>query len=317
MSPWEAATNGAAIVDSSDRERVQLTGPEHLDFVQRLSTNDVVGCTQGQGLRTVFCDPRGRIVVLAEFCRSGTDRSELHVGAGEAVILTDWLERYHFSERLEWLDISARDDQIDVIGPDALRLCSQQLGIDGAAAAPFALLPFASCQAMRLGSGLGSGIRLWGPDLAAIRATLVDAGAVVVDAATREILRVERGEVGAAELTSEHNPWEAGLQDAIHMNKGCYTGQEVIARLDTYQKIKQHLVGLRLGAPVRAGDSLESDGREAGVVTSVVRSPALGHIALAYVRTAYCQPSIDLHVQAGGGSPVPATVQALPFASTT
>ena len=112
-------------------------------------------------------------------------------------------------------------------------------------------------------------------------------------------------------MTEDYNPWEAGLGRAIHMDKGCYIGQEVIARLDTYDKIKQHLVGLRLpaGDLPAPGQPLRDDRREVGRITSTADSPTLGPIALAYVRRDACDAGTELALDQGR-----ATVVTLPFA---
>ena len=85
------------------------------------------------------------------------------------------------------------------------------------------------------------------------------------------------------------------------MNKGCYIGQEIIARLDTYDKIKQHLVGIVFAgeSPPAAGTALQSDGHNAGVITSSALSPVLGPIALAYVRRSYCSPATKIQTVDG------------------
>jgi folate-binding protein YgfZ len=134
-----------------------------------------------------------------------------------------------------------------------------------------------------------------------------------------EAARVEGGfPAWESELSEEVNPLEAGLNASIHWNKGCYIGQEVIARLDTYHKVQRHLVGLRLAgeaAPPLPGSTVLAGGQAAGLLTSVAWSPALGGIiALAYLRTAHAAPGTDVEVQPpAGGDSSPATVVSLPF----
>jgi folate-binding protein YgfZ len=100
-----------------------------------------------------------------------------------------------------------------------------------------------------------------------------------------ESLRVEQGRpVADQELTEEHNPLEAGLWESVSFNKGCYIGQEIIARLDTYQKLKQQLWGVRLADAVEAGTPVTVEGDTIGRVTSVAETPS-GPFALAYIRT--------------------------------
>ena len=103
------------------------------------------------------------------------------------------------------------------------------------------------------------------------------AGAVQLSDGGFETIRVEEGcPALERELTEDHNPWEAGLDRAIHIDKGCYLGQEVIARLDTYDKVKQRLVGLRIPVAGRIDGSsrlVSVDGRMAGEITSSAFSP--------------------------------------------
>ena len=147
-----------------------------------------------------------------------------------------------------------------------------------------------------------TGYRLVGQPsaLAESWSALTAEGVVPMGEETAEILRIEAGICGyGAELTEAHNPWEAGLDAAIHMDKGCYIGQEVIARLDTYDKVKQHIVGILLGddAPPSAGDGVFAGDRQVGQVTSAARSPGLERaIALAYVRSAWCAPGTTVAV---------------------
>ena len=103
--PYAAATRGAALFDASGRGRILFTGPDHLDFLHRMSTNGIAGRAAGEGLETVFCDSRGRIVQLASLSRTADEETTAFVE--DAPALLAWLERYHFSERMEQADISA------------------------------------------------------------------------------------------------------------------------------------------------------------------------------------------------------------------
>jgi folate-binding protein YgfZ len=138
--------------------------------------------------------------------------------------------------------------------------------------------------------------------LDAVRDALLSAGAVVLDSATYDVLRVEHGygEYGR-ELSLEYIPLETGLHDAISFNKGCYVGQEIIARMESRNRLAKSLRGLRLRLPDAAEldeqavaalalpGKLSVDGKESGDVTSVVISPRFGPIALAYVRSAHAE----------------------------
>ena len=308
---YAAAREAAVLHDAGLCGRVRFTGDEHLDFLHRMSTNHVSGLAAGAGLRTVFCDSRGRILDLAVLARGDDAATMAFVGPGRSGPLLAWLDRYHFSEAIEWQDRSAVDGQWELRGPAVGDIARQALGLGFGELAPFGVVGVDGGHAQRIDGPDGPGLRLWGdPDTAAdLAGRLRAAGAVVADADTWEVLRVEAGRPAhGRELTDAHNPWEAGLTDAVHMNKGCYIGQEVIARLDTYQKVKQRLVGLRLAAPVDAGAVVQVDGREAGVVTSVAASPRWGCLGLAYVRSADAAAGTGVVVHGQ-----PATVCDLPF----
>ena len=144
-----------------------------------------------------------------------------------------------------------------------------------------------------------------------LRDTTPPSDAVLCDDATYNILRIEAGlPVAGLELTEAINPWEAGLDFAISLHKGCYNGQEVIARLNTYKKVKQGLMGLKTERPIaELPAKLTADGRDAGFATSSVQSPSFGAITLAFVRGDYQTPGQVLTVSDGQI----ATVCELPF----
>jgi folate-binding protein YgfZ len=147
--------------------------------------------------------------------------------------------------------------------------------------------------------------------LEAIVAILQQAGAPLLGAgAAYHARRVELGRPApGAELTGEYNPLEAGLAWACAENKGCYTGQEIIARQVTYDKVTRMLVGLHSARPLAAGAALTADGREVGAVTSVAWSPALdAHLALAIVKRPHNAAGATLLADG-----VSAIVQELPF----
>ena len=131
---------------------------------------------------------------------------------------------------------------------------------------------------------------------------LVQAGAVAVGEDALEMVRVEQGVPRyGREMGEEFNPLEAGLDPSISYDKGCYVGQEVVLRLNTYKKVQKHLMGIVVeeGSPIIA-TRLEVDGKDAGFLTSVVDSPLLGRaLALGYVRTKYAETDHEVGVRIG------------------
>jgi folate-binding protein YgfZ len=129
-----------------------------------------------------------------------------------------------------------------------------------------------------------------------------------------DILRSEAGiPTGGQELIDEYTPLEAGLGWTISNNKGCYTGQEVIARQISYEKVTRHLAGLRLERPAQSGENLYSpeEDHQVGKITSAAISPRLGPLALAILRRPFDEPG--RRVTLGDPKGLSATVVSLPF----
>ena len=134
-----------------------------------------------------------------------------------------------------------------------------------------------------------------------IAAGLTSEGATAANAGEWETLRVRSGAPAfGAEMGEPYNPLEAGLIGAIDFTKGCYIGQEVIARLDSYERVQKYLAVLRFsqGSDVTVGASLAHDGRTSGEVTSLYTTPGGEIRGLGYVRTAAAEPGNTLELQA-------------------
>ena len=316
-----AAIHEAALRDASHLSRIDFTGVDHLDFLHRMTTNDFNGLEVGQGQVAVFTDNRGRIVEAGTFVRMTEDRTRFTGGTSAAQKLPEWLDRYVFTEQIAWVDRMADTCMFELIGPKALSLSNEVLGIKTEELPPLgctaidrdlwvARVDLGTCPRIRFFERVDCSIRLWD--------RLLYKTSQVIGELSFEAIRIQFGvPLSGSELNADHNPWEAGLAHAIHLDKGCYIGQEVIARLDTYDKVKQRLVGLKL-----SGDAippvpsvLTSEDRPVGVVTSAVYSPVLEHnIALGYVRSAFASPGIRLQLSNGDESGSPeATVVELPF----
>lgn len=160
------------------------------------------------------------------------------------------------------------------------------------------------------------GVLLWSDEPAKLSELARGSGLPICDNETYNLLRVEAGvPVAGLEITEDINPWEATLDSAISLHKGCYNGQEIIARLNTYKKVKQRLRGLKLQSAIPMGEraALEYGGRNAGFITSSVMSPRFGPVALAYARGDYASAGQQVEVVRGGEQQT-ATVANLPFA---
>ena len=309
---YHAARTGAALRDAQASFRLYMRGADHLDFLHRMTSNDFHNLQLGHGCEAVFIEQRARILDLAT-CYRGPDTTVLILSPDSRATIPAWLDRFIFAEALELADRTDETAMFELIGPHAVRLVAHLLDADLAKFQDHQLLDPQVVDGLWLARTAGPGLRAFGPPAAVepLWQRLTAAGAHPIGAATWEILRVEQGlPLLGRELAQDYNPWEAGLDRAIHLDKGCYIGQEVIARLDTYDKVKQHLVGLRLSdAELPAtGQPLRDGAREVGRITSAVHSPSLGPIALAYVRRSACAEGTALDVDGAQ-----ATVVSLPF----
>lgn len=300
----DALLNRAALVARHDWGRLRATGKDFLDLVHRLSTGDVKDLPVGAARETVLTTAKGRIVARLVLARPDAGGVLALCGALEASRVEAHLGKYTFSEETGLSDVTASTAEFALLGPEAPALVSR-------------------AEARRLEIGGASVVAIGHDGFEAEGVTVVaeaaDAGAVehalLERAAGRsagrdaaEAWRILRGyPAPVAELNEDHNPLEAGLREAVSFTKGCYVGQEVVARLNTYDKVSRALVRLTLpaGAPVPApGSAVRAGGKEIGVVTSATHPPGRpGPVALAYVKAREAEGGpLEVLVQ---GAPVP------------
>ena len=289
---YQAAQTGAVMIDASAWGRLRFTGTSRLDFLHRLSTNDVAKLQPGQGAATVFTTPIARII----------DRTVLYARENETLMITSrgnqgrvyqWLRKYiFFNDDVQIKDVTAETGMISLYG-DQANQAIQRLSGEDLADLPLhhwreVVVAGTSILIARADPIGGGGFHLIFDRAthALIWQTLLDAGVIGISEETYQVLRVEAGrpEFGR-ELGDEYIPLEANLWPDVSFTKGCYTGQEIIARMESRQRLAKHVVGLRFDAEVTLPATLVAVGHEAGVVTSVAHSPRLGWIGLGYLKT--------------------------------
>ncbi len=276
---YRAATTEAAWVDLSSRGIIRVTGPDRVSFVQGMVTNDV---NPGKPVYAALLTPKGHMVGDVRVVTLG---EALLIETAAADVVLAHLSKFLISEEAE-LAPALELGVVGVIGPKAEAL-------------PGALATMPDL--------LGRGV-----DMIFERPLPEPSGLPRVDEATYEVLRVEAGvPKWGVDLTESTIPLEANLERAIHYQKGCYIGQEVIARATYRGQMAKRLTGLLLDeqAPEK-GTELFRGEKKVGFITSVVRSAMLDQfIALAYVHRDSLEPGTELKV-AGAGN---ALVVGLPF----
>jgi len=307
-----AVVSGIGVHDATALGVVTVRGPDARDFLHRLTTSDVRGLLPGQGDHAVFVSSKGRILFHTVVLAVGDRLLLIHRAPGTAELLA-WLDRYHFAEDLEFEDAGDRFRALLVFGEEAREVATRVAGVDlrgrGLLVPASATSGWGEIVAATWWSlGGHPAVLLLVPE-AAVEAAFDDllaAGAVAVGQTAFESLRIASGlPEPFHELTEERNPLEAGLRSAVCFTKGCYVGQEVIARLNTYDKVSRRLVHLRLagGEPARPGDELLHEGRAVGTISSVDASPDVeACAALGFVKRAHARSGARLDRHSAGRS---------------
>ena len=290
-----AAKEGVALHDVSYLGRIKATGEDVLDLLNRLSTNRVEDLAPGEGAPTILASDRGRVVDLVYVFNLGSYVLLLTSPGAEGPVM-EWVDRYTIMEDSALEDLTSLTALLTLVGPKATAAAGAIATADlqdlGAYDSVGAVVGGLEVSVMRMDVGSLPGYLLMASDEDAegVWEVVVSHGATPVGTRAWEALRVEGAiPVYGKEIGETFNPLEAGLIGAIHFAKGCYIGQEVIARLDTYQKVQRRLVSLKFSShsSAREGAKLTLDGREVGMVTSVVRFPTDSRVmGLGYVRTA-------------------------------
>lgn len=309
--PDTVLTEGCGLIDRSERGRLALTGTEARTFLNGQVSNDIEQVAPGAGCFATFLTPKGKMLGDLRVLATEPPDEELLLDTERAALqaLFDLLRRATIGFDVELHKRTLQSVELALVGPRARAV---------AGARDLPEQEYANRRAEIGGvpvvvaaTDAGVDVLCAAEDGERVRAALIAAGAVAVDEAAADVLRVERGRPRyGVDLDDTVIPQEAGLNDrAVSFTKGCYVGQETVARLHWRGKPNRHLHGLRLSEPLAAGTPLFLGDKQVGTVTSPVASPRYGDIALALVRREV-EPGDE--VRAGDGDAT-ATVVALPF----
>ncbi len=318
---YRAARESAVRVDRTDRVRLRIEGPDRAKFLHNLTTNDVKRLAIGSGQETFVTSPQGKTLAYATLLALD-DAILLRTDAGSLGTLLPHLRKYGVFDDVAIEDVSAKNFEIHLAGP-GVDATWAALGVGPIPETPLAhgaaSLAGVEIRVVRESPTGRPGLTLIGPieALGAIRDQLAGAIPMEIDADTFEALRIEAGTpVSGVDVLANNLPQEVG-RDALAINfvKGCYLGQETVARLDALGHVNKILAGLRVTGEVvpKAGTTLLGDGKAVGSITSSARSGVgKGSIALAYVRVAQAVGGTRLAVGEDGGGGE-ATVVPLPM----
>jgi folate-binding protein YgfZ len=318
----EAAGHGAGLTHRAGRALVRIGGEDRSKFLQGLLTNDIEALAPGEGCQALFLDTKGHVRGALDLWDEG-DGIIAGCDAGFVDDALPDLTRY----------ILAADVQIDDLRPDFTVLALMGATADDVLARAGAEAPVDAERAHRraeLGGvevrlartpGLGaSGLEIHAPEeavddvWAALDAAGGESAPTYIGWDVAEALRVEAGIARLGhEITGEEFPQEVRLDGAVDYEKGCYLGQETVARIHYRGQVNRLLSGVRAETPLPRGGELISSGREVGCITSVAVSPRLGPIALALVRREESEGGATVEVRSDGDTVAEARVVTLPI----
>ena len=287
----QAAQSGVALCDRSAWGIIAVSDHDRLQFLHNQSTNNIKILQPGKGCQTVFVTSTARTIDLVTVYATDNEVLLL-VSPHQSQFLMEWLDRYLFPmDRVKLKDLSAQYNVFSLIGKDSDSLL-QQLELASLSEQPEASHQMVNIAGVEVRLAMGSGLALPGYTLivpteqaATIWEKLTTMGAIPAGDRVWSQLRIIQGRpVPGQELTDDYNPLEAGLWQAVSFDKGCYIGQETIARLNTYQGVKQRLWGVRLDSEVETGTIVTVDGNKIGILTSYTTTLE-GKFGLAYIRT--------------------------------
>lgn len=297
---YQAALHGVVLMDRSHEGRVALDGKNRLDLVQRISTNDVAALREGESLPTIFTTPIGRVIDRVLAVHAG-ERLLLLAEPGRGPAVASYLARsIFFNDDARASDITSGTRQFVLAGPQAdavVRALSEDLAT--ATGSPSRELNIAGHTArftrIRPVSGAGWSVVLSEDAAEAVWRALLAAGSGAglrpAGSLTYHVLRVRAGKPGVGrELSSEYIPLELGLWDEVSFTKGCYTGQEIIARMESRRRLAKTIVALTLDGPAEAPCPLCDEGKAVGTLTSSAQAPDGQRYGIGIVRMSSAQP---------------------------
>ena len=306
LDKYQTLSADAGYIDFSDRSRIEISGADRSNFLHNFCTNDINALTPGMGCEAFLCNPKGKTVGhVTVFCHS--DRLVLDTAANQATSLIEHLSRYVIMEDVQLEDCSATQPRVFICGAQSHEILKRIVGRD----LPQAAWSHYESQISDIPTVCHNVPFLCHPGFLLTTSTdhfvsllncLQENGLTKGQQATWEILRIESAwpEYGT-DISEDNLPQEVGRDTAaINFNKGCYLGQETVARVDAVGHVNRRLVQIDCNgpSPLAAQATLTHDGRTVGAVTSSGYSPKhQGAIALGYVQQTLAKPGQALTVE--------------------
>ncbi|GMU86250.1 MAG: glycine cleavage system protein T [Ignavibacteriales bacterium] len=325
MKEYEALHTGVGMRFLAQIYILKLSGGDALDFLNRISTNNLKDLAVNQTRKTIFTTDKGRILDSVLILRQ--ENNLLVLGAlPKKDVVTAWISRFIITDDVHIEDMTDILSLLEISGGQLSSFATLLLGPSYSTQQPDTQQKYDNVfEGLSVLNHRGKNNReavlllfehsLLADLLAHLQAikVLFDFSFIGYDAA--ELYRVEQGIPEAGELTDEFNPHEVNLIHEVSFTKGCYIGQEVIARLDSYDKVQKLLTGVVMenSFPVKLPAVIvDDDNKEVGKITSAVKDPKSGYKGLAVIRKAYLSGEKDIYIL-DDGKQHPVKIHSLPF----
>jgi folate-binding protein YgfZ len=293
------------VIDRSERGKLALTGPDARDFLQGQVSNDVASLADGSGCWAAFLTPKGKMLGDLRVLDAGAAGLLLDCERVALQELFNMIRRFSIGFDVGLEKRTLECGLLSVLGPSTVAAELPE------AESAHVLASVGGCAVRAIRTDVGVDLLCDAGDTGAVSEALIADGVASLSEEEAEIYRVESGRPRyGVDLDETVIPQEAGLNERlVSFTKGCYVGQETVARLFYRGKPNRFLRGLRLAGFVEKGSAVVFEEREVGRVSSVVQSPRFGWIGLALVRR---EAPVGASVLVDGG--VAAVVVELPFA---
>ncbi len=295
------------LIDRRDHTWIEVSGPDAAEYLQSQVTNDTEELSVGAGVYAALLDRKGHLQADMRILRQANDSFLIDTEETAAPALLKHLTMYKIGRKVEVAETERA--LLSLVGPGAIEVTGLAPGDEN----EFAEATIAGAACLVVVTPFGLDVICAPGDRDAVQAQLEADRAVPVSAAAGEILRVEHGRPRFGfEMTGANMPAEAGIVErAVSFTKGCYIGQEPVARLHYKGRPNRHLRGLRPTGPVAQGDPVRLGEKQLGQIGTAALSPASGRIALAILRKE-AEPGGTVTVETEAGE-IEAEVAELPF----
>ncbi len=299
QAEYEAALNTAVLMDRSHEGRFETVGRDRFEIINRISTNDVIHMLTGEGRPTILTSPTGRIIDRLVVYNQG-EHGIVTTEAGRSQAVLNYLQRQiFFNDEMRITDLGGTTKQFALHGVTAdaiVRMFAPEAGQKDYLECISTTIAGANVLLLKRKPFVGTHWILIVPNAqaAAIWEAVIQSGAAhglrAAGSLVFNALRIRAGRPAAGrELSTDYIPLEAGLWDEVSFKKGCYTGQEIIARMESRNRLAKTMVTLSLDAMVDAPAPLVNAGKEVGTLTSSVVTPSGEIVGVGFVKVAVAE----------------------------